>query len=641
MEGYVRGAIRIDLTSGKIEKNQLSEEFCHNWIGGYGFITKILWDECPAGCDPLGPDNPFIVATGPFPGTIIPTSSKYCVGAKSPLTRRIGFGISSGSIGAQMARAGINLLILKGKAPEPSFIFVDDDNIQIIPCKNTLWDKDAWTIEDEIRAMFSDPRIAVMATGQAGQRMGYMACITNDRNRQVGRTGMGAVMGSKNICAIAFRGTKPITVAKPKEFMTKAKELIKIANGKETIKYRDIGTPVNVMAFNEIGCLPTKNFQTGFWEKADVISGETMKEKWVVRKAACSQCPIACDHLCSTDGVSGKAHPKWPGVVSSVDYESIYSLGSVCLVDDFPAIIKAIELCDRYCIDTMSGGVTVGYAMEAYEKGFLTKKMLGDNPVYKNGLRWGDGEAMVQMVEDICLQTTEAGKILAKGTREAAKIFGKNEKGNAMDFSMEVKGLAIPGYELKALSTAAAGFAVSLRGCCHLRNGSYSMDIKKKYNRNAWDKEDERAKDLYKGDLEMALIDCYIVCKFTRGIYKNVQEQAEVYEMVTGLKTDDKFFYKRAAAIINVGKLFNIRECLIEGVDPVKEDELPERCYNEPNLDGPTKGWKIDREGHMRLVKAYYKAHGWDERGYPRKSKLAELGITDYAEKIKGATWSD
>ena len=342
VEGYTQTCVRIDLEKGEIKKEKLSDEFCKQYIGGYGFITKILWDELTPGVDAFDPRNILIFAIGPFPGTIVPTSSKYAVGAKSPLTGRIGFGISSGTIGAQMRRAGYDLVIIKGKAPEPVFIFFDDDNISIIPCKDTLWGKDTWTVEDEIRNMYSDQRIAVSSCGQAGEKLSRFACLTNDRNRQVGRCGMGAVMGSKNLKALAFRGTKPIKVAKPTEFMAKAKELIKLANGKETVKYRDLGTPVNTLAFNEVGVLPVKNFQTGYWDKADSISGETMREKWVVKKAACGQCPIACDHLCST-----KDDKRWPNVISSVDYEGLYSYGSVCLVDDFAALIKAIELSDR------------------------------------------------------------------------------------------------------------------------------------------------------------------------------------------------------------------------------------------------------------------------------------------------------
>jgi aldehyde:ferredoxin oxidoreductase len=619
-DGYTQMCVRIDLTKNEVVKEKLSDDFCRNYIGGYGFVTKILWDELKPGIDAFDPQNILIYAIGPFPGTIVPTSSKYCVGAKSPLTNRIGFGISSGTVGAQMHRAGYDLVIIKGKAPEPVFIFFDDDNISIIPCKDTLWGKDTWTTEDEIRNMFADQRIAVASCGQAGEKLARFACITNDRNRQVGRCGMGAVMGSKNLKALAFRGTKPIKVAKPKEFMAKAKELIKLANGKETLKYRDLGTPVNTLAFNEIGCLPTKNFQTGYWDKADAISGETMREKWVVKKAACGQCPIACDHLCGTK----PDDPDWPNVISSIDYESLYALGSVCLVDHFPALIKAIELCDRYGVDTMSGGVTLGFGMEAYEKGFITKEMLGDNPIYKNGFNWGDYKALVQMVTDMCLRQTKAGDILAEGSRGAAMKLG----GDSIRFAMQIKGLEIPGYELKSLSTASIGFAVSPRGACHLRNGAYGYDMKKKFNPKNYEKPDERGKELVAQDSFMAVIDSLVVCKFTRGIYaRGLPEVAETYNMVTGLPMDGKDIELAGERIVDLAKCFNIRECKAEGVDPVSEDTLPWRNFNEPNTDGPSKGVKNDEEGFKIAIKAYYKARGWDERGYPTDETLKKRGL--------------
>ena len=619
VEGYSQICVRIDLTTGTIKKEKLSDEFCKNYIGGYGFITKILWDELEPGIDPFDPKNILIYAIGPFPGTIVPTSSKYAVGAKSPLSNRIGFGISSGSIGAQMRRTGVDMVIFTGKAPEPVFVFFDDDTINIVPCKNTVWGKDCWETEEEIRAIYGDQRISVAACGQAGEKLSRMACITNDRARQVGRTGMGAVMGSKNLKAVAFRGTKPIKVAKPKEFMTKAKELIKNANGKDTVKYRDLGTPVNVMAFNELGCLPVKNFQTGYWDKAENISGETMRDKWVVKKTGCSQCPIACDHLCSP----GPKDPDYPNVVSSVDYESIYALGSVCLVDHFPAIIKAVELLDRYGIDTMSGGVTLGFGMEAYEKGLITKEMLGDNPLYKNGFNWGDYKAMVQMCIDMSLRSTPAGDILAEGSRKAAERLG----GDAWKWAQHIKGVEIPGYELKALSTASIGFAISLRGACHLRSGAYGYDVKKTFDRKTYDQADKRGKELAGQEPFMAVIDSLVVCKFTRGLYKTLQDVANVYNLVTGYNVTGDDLEVAGQRICDLGKCFNIRECKAEGIDPVSEDTLPWRNFNEPNLDGPTKGWKNDEEGFKKAVVQYYFARGWDEKGNPTPETLKKRGL--------------
>ncbi len=625
MKGYADVIVKVDLSTKKIEKEKITKQMCKKYIGGYGFVTKVLWDELKPGIDPLSEENILVFANGPFPGTIIPTSSKYCVGGKSPLSNRIGFGISSGSVGAQMRRAGYLMLIIKGKAPEPHYIFIDDDEISLIPCKDTLWGKTTWETEDEIRNIYGDLRIAVASIGQAGENSIRYSCITNDRNRQVGRTGMGAIMGSKKLKAIAFRGTKSIEVAKPKILMKKAKELIEKSNLENTTgKYRHLGTNINLMAFNEIGCLPTKNFTTGYWEDAENISGTTMNENFVVKKEACAQCPIACDHIAKTD----PNHSLWPDTVSSVDYESIFALGSLCLVKDFNAIIKAIELCDRYGMDTISTGVTVAWAMEAYEKNLLSKEMLGDHSAYQNGLKWGDPRAIVQLVEDIALKKTEAGKLCAEGTKRAANKLGHD----SIKFAMQIKGVEIPGYELKALKTASIGFAVSLRGACHLRNGSYGFDIKNKFNRKEYDELESRGKELMKNDATMAIIDSLIICKFSRRLYENHNDTAELLNLVTGLGFTGKDVEMAGQRIIDLGKLFNLREIKYEGGNALNEDLLPYRFYHEPNTSGSTKGWVCDKKGHIKALRAYYHARGWDKEGTPTEEILRERELFQSVE---------
>jgi len=272
----------------------------------------------------------------------------------------------------------------------------------------------------------------------------------------------------------------------------------------------------------------------------------------------------------------------------------------------------------------MSGGTTVGWAMEAYEKGYITKEMLGDNPVYKNGLQWGDYKAMVQFVEDMCFRSTPAGDLCADGSRDAAKKVG----GDAWKFSMEIKGLGIPGYELKGLSTASIGFAVSVRGACHLRSGSYGFDMKKKYNRRTYDEGEKRGKSLMEMENLMAVIDSLVVCKFTRGIYhRGLPEIAEVYEMVTGIPMTGEELDITGCRIHDLAKCFNIRECRHEGINPASEDTLPWRNFNEPNTDGSTKGWFNDEKAFKQAIQDYYKVHGWDETGTPTPETLKARGL--------------
>ncbi len=605
MKGYTGKIIRADLTTGKIKFDKITEEFCEKYIGGYGFAMKILWDELKPGVDPLSPDNILIYAIGPVPGTILPTSSKYGVFAKSPLTNLTGMSISSGSVGQQMKRAGYDMIIIKGKAEKPVYLMVDDDDVSLKSAEHLWGEKDCWETEDILREEHNDMKLAVAAIGQAGENLSKIACITNDRNRQAGRTGMGAVMGSKNLKAIAFRGSKGVEVADKAGFMKKALKLIKISNGPATKKYRDLGTPANIMVFQKLGVLPTRNFQEGSFEAAEALSGETMRDKWVAKKAACTCCPIACDHICTA--VEGP----YAGTVSSVDFESIFSLGSCCGIDYFPAVIRAIELCDRYGIDTMSGGVTISHAMECFEKGLITTEDTGGIE-----LNFGNHEAEIQFIEDMTFRKTKAGDIWADGCKAAADKIGKGSD----HFAMHSKGLELPGYMVRGLKTAAVGFAVSLRGGCHLRNGAYSPDIKGKFDRL---KEGPgRAKTIIGTENIYGIIDSLIICKFTRGIYEGDEEMAETYNLITGIPMDAEKLKLTGERIINLSKCFNIREGWKFG-----DDTLPPRCFKDPVEAGDVKGVVVNEKGFTEMVQEYYVERGWTKEGIPSAAKLKELGL--------------
>ncbi|MFX1355455.1 MAG: aldehyde ferredoxin oxidoreductase family protein, partial [Promethearchaeota archaeon] len=470
VKGYTQIRLDVDLTNSKIEKSELSREFCRDWIGGYGFGAKILWDECPPGVDPLSPENVFVYCHGPFPTTILPTSSKYGVFAKSPLTGMFGMAISSGSVGAQARRAGVNMIVFKGKAPEPVYMVVDDNDYYLVSCKNTVWGKGCWETEELLREEFQDQRLAVMAIGQAGERMSYMACLTNDRNRQAGRTGMGAVMGSKNLKAVCFRGTKGTKVAYPVEFYKLAKKLIKVANGPATAKYRDLGTPSGLTSYNKLGMMPIFNHKEGTWERIDdgTFSGDTLNQDWVVKKVACSQCSIACDHITKVP----KTHPNWPNTYASIDQELCYGFGTACGNDDWPSVFKCVTLCDDLGIDAISGGATAAMACECFEEGIITEKDLG----YK--LPFGSSVNLVKFTEEMILGNGFAGEIFGDGVRAAGKRLEEMGRKNASYYAMHVKGLELPAFDVHGMTSFAVGMSVSIRGACHLRNGAYGLDAK-------------------------------------------------------------------------------------------------------------------------------------------------------------------
>ena len=625
IDGYSQIRLDIDLTSGSISKSEISKEFCADWIGGYGFGAKVLWDELEPGVDPLSPENVFVYAHGPFPTTILPTSSKYGVFAKSPLTGMFGMAISSGSVGAQARRAGINMLVIKGKAPKLSYLVVDDDDYYVVPCENTLKGKGCWETEEILREEFQDQRLAVMAIGPGGERMSKMGCITNDRNRQAGRTGMGAVMGSKNLKAICFRGTKGIKVAKPVEFYKIAKKLIKVANGPATAKYRDLGTPAGLTSYNKLGMMPTKNYREGTWDKIDdgTFTGDTLNEDWVVKKVGCSQCSIACDHIARVP----KKHPNWPNLFASVDVEMCYSFGTACGNSDWPTVFKCIALCDDLGIDAISGGVTAAMACDLYEDGLITKADLG----YE--LPFGSTVNLARFTEEMILGKGFAGEIFGDGTREAGKRLEEKGRKNASSYGMHIKGLEMPAFDIHGMSSFAVGESVSIRGACHLRNGAYGLDAKGTFDRFGYDKPVERGKAIIKLEDIYAVIDSYIICKFTRGIYENDEEMAKVYELVTGIPATEAFIKKRGEAILNLSKCFNIREGWTRA-----DDHPPERFFKDAHTRGPAKGVTLKEDGFQKVLSGYYKARGWNEKtGIPTNAKLKELGLNFVIGKLPKA----
>ncbi|MFX1303456.1 MAG: aldehyde ferredoxin oxidoreductase family protein [Promethearchaeota archaeon] len=624
IKGFTQVRLDVDLTNEKFSKSKLSNEFCRDWIGGYGFAAKVLWDELKPGVDPLSPENVFVYAHGPFPATILPTSSKYGVFAKSPLTEMFGMAISSGSVGAQARRAGINMLVVKGKAPELSYMVVDDDDYYIVPCPD-LAGKGCWDTEEILREEFQDYRLAVMAIGPAGERMSRMACITNDRNRQAGRTGMGAVMGSKNLKAVCFRGTKGVKVAHPVEFFKLAKKLIKVANGPATAKYRDLGTPAGLTSYNKLGMMPTFNHREGTWEKIDdgTFTGETLNNDWVVKKVACSQCSIACDHITKVP----KTHPHWPNLYASIDVELCYGFGTATGCSDWPTVFKCVQLCDNLGIDAISGGVTAAMACECFDLGLITEKDLG----YK--LPFGSTVNLVKFTEEMILGKGFAGKVFGDGTREAGKRLEEMGKKNASYYGMNIKGLEMPAFDLHGMTSFAVGESVSIRGACHLRNGSYGLDAKGNFDRFAYDKPLERGKAIK--DLEdiYAIIDSYIVCKFTRGIYENDAEMAKVFELVTGIPVTDKYIQQRGDAIVTLSKCFNIREGWTRD-----DDHPPERFFKETHTKGPAKGVTLKEDGYQKLLSGYYEARGWDtQTGIPTDETLKSLGLDFVIGKLKPA----
>lgn len=608
MFGYAGRILLVDLTNGKTSVEPLNEEYAKKYIGGIGLGMRLYLAHSKAGVDPFSPDNPLIVTTGPISGTMWPTGGNgHTFVSKSPQTFGVGEAKAHGSFGTEMKRAGYDAIIIKGKAEKPVYLWVDDDSVQLVDASHLLG-KSPGETEDALREELGDYYIRVAAIGVAGERLSRIACIINDKTRAAGRTGMGAVMGSKNLKAIAMRGTRDVAVAKTDEFMEYVKEFHERMKGPATQKYRALGTVENILVHNSLSCMPTRNYRNSRFEGAEKVSGEVLNEKYVAKVIGCGSCAMRCEHEVVV--------PEGPykNTMTRMEYESLWALGPYCGVDSLDAIIKAMDMCNYYGIDSISAGVITGFAMDCYETGLLTKQDM-------NGIdaKFGNAEAMVQLIEKIG-KREGIGNILADGVKFASEKIGKGSE----KLALHIKGVEVTGYDLRCLKTAALGFAVSFRGADHNRHGAYAFDVKGKVNRLIAEK--GRGKLVRDMEDVYNLIDSFIVCKFSRGTYyKELPDMAKLYTLVTGYETTPEELKKAGERIQNVAKLFNIREGLGR-----KDDNLPYKVMHEPIPDeGPSKGAFVTQEELDLLLDDYYESRGWTKEGVPTREKLKELGMDD------------
>lgn len=608
MNGYAGRILHIDLTTGKTHVEPLNEEYAKKYIGGIGLGIRLLLDHSKPGVEPFSPENPLILATGPISGTMWPTGGNgHAFVSKSPQSFGVGESKSHGSFGAELKRAGYDAVVFEGKAEKLVYVWIDDDSTQILDASHLIGKSPADT-EDIIREDLGDYYIRVAAIGLSGEKLARLACIINEKTRAAGRTGMGAVMGSKNLKAIAVRGTRDITVAKPDEFMEFVKEFHERMKGPATRKYRTLGTAANVLVHNAIACMPTRNYNNASFDGAEKVSGETLNERFVAKVIGCSSCAMRCEHVCVV--------PEGPykGTMTRMEYEPLWAMGPYCGVDRLDAIIKGMDLSNYYGVDSIGVGVIVGFVMDCYEKGILTKKDLDGIDA-----RFGNQEALVQLIEKIG-KREGIGDILAEGVKIAGEKIGKG----AEKLAQHIKGVEVTGYDLRCLKTAALGFAVSFRGADHNRHGAYGFDVKGKVNRLIVEK--GRGKMVKDMEDQYTLVDSLIVCKFSRGTYyKALEDMAKLYSLVTGFEVTPEEMRLAGERINNVARLFNIREGLGR-----KDDTLPYKVMNLPVPDeGPSKGAYVSQKELNFLLDDYYETRGWNKEGVPTKEKLKELSMDD------------
>ena len=615
MLGYAGKILYIDLTTGKTRTEKLSEDDAKNYIGGIGLGMKLYLSNSKAGVNPLSSENPLVLALGPVSGTMFPTGGNgHAFISKSPETGGVGEAVSHGTFGAELKRAGYDAVILTGKAEKPVYLWIDDAAVQLLDASN-VWGKSPFETEDAIKGEIGDYYVRVASIGLAGEKQSKIACIINEKTRAAGRTGLGAVMGSKNLKAIAVRGTNDIVVAKPKEFIEMVKEFHERMKGPAAQKYRTLGTAGNLLIQNSLYCLPTRNGNNAYFENAERVSGEALNDRYISKIIACNSCAMRCEH----EAVVHEGPYK--GTLARMEYDNIWALGPNCGVDKLDAIIKAAELCNYYGLDATSTGVAISFLMDCHENGILSHEELDGIDAH-----FGNADALVQLVEKIG-KREGIGDILADGVKMAAEKIGKN----SIQLAQQIKGLEVPGYDLRCLKTTALSFAVSFRGADHNRSGAYSMELKGKVDRLKAEKGRGKlvkdAEDIY------ALIDSLIICKNAKGtLYKKIEEMAKLYNLVTGIEMTTEQLGIAAERISTLAKLINIREGFSR-----KDDTLPWKVMNQPiTEEGPAKGAVVTQEELDLLLDDYYQARGWNADGIPTKDTLQKLGLQDYQNITQG-----
>jgi aldehyde:ferredoxin oxidoreductase len=622
MFAYAGKILRVNLTTGKISTEPLSEKMAKDYIGGIGLGIKLLMDNSKPGTDAFDPDNPLIYLTGPLSGTLGPTGgNSYAVVSKSPATGGVANAEAHGFFGPDLKRSGYDAVIITGKAPKLSYLWIDDDKVQIMDAEH-LKHFTVYETDKAIREELGDFYIRVSAIGEAGEKLCRFAAIINDEFRAIGRTGMGGVMGSKNLKAVAVRGTNDVNVADFDGFREFIKMIFERMKGPATKKYKTLGTPENVLVLNSLSALATRNFSNSQFEGAEKVSGEYLNEHYVKKIVGCATCGMRCDHIAVV--------PEGPyqGSTSRLEFECLWSMGPLCGVDRLDAIIEAMRIVNEYGMDGISIGVVVAFAMDCYEHGVITKEQTDGID-----LRFGNAEALIQIIHKIGKREGWLGNALAEGTAKAAEIIG----GDAWKYACHIKGLELPGYDLRTLKTAALGFSVSFRGACHLRNGAYSPDVKGKVNR--FKIEPGRGKMIVPDGHVYNVIDSLIVCKFSRGTYYDgLKDLANYYTLATGIPMTDAELDKAGERIENLARLFNIRE----GKGTREYDTLPWKIENVPVPDeGPAKGVCVSDEELQLGLDDYYAARGWDSNGVPTVEKLESLGLGEYAYIVKGLLKKD
>lgn len=589
-QGYHGKTLDIDLTTGSSVSNVIDEEALRHHIGGSGLGVRLLLDREAHRHEPFDPESTIGFVFSPLVGSPLTTSAKFAVVSRSPLTMRFNDSLASSRFAINGKRTGHDAIMITGACDSPSIIVVDESEVSIQSAEAiwgmTIPDSEQWLLDT-----YGDDYSAAVI-GPAGENQVRFATISHD-GRHAGRGGSGAILGSKNIKAILVRGSQRCEWANETELVSYAKQLSKESFGPATAKYRELGTASNLLVFNRMNCLPTRNFTAGSMEGSESLSPQQLQLAHDKVQVSCAACTIGCTHIYGKQsGTSG----------TRIEYENIFALGPLCGITNQDTVIQASQLCDDFGMDTISVGGTIAFAMECAERGYL------DDP----SLRFGNDERLLQLIPQIA-NRTEMGALLANGSKRAAMEIGHD----TIDFAPQVKGMEIPGYEPRALQTMALGFAVGTRGADHNRSGAYEVDFSEQVDRKRADV--TAAALAIETEDKAAVIDSLILCKFLRGVFDDLHAAAaDMLNLVTGWDINRDEIIESAKRIIDLKKQFNI----LAGWSP-EEDTLPKRMLQTALTDDPEAS--LSEETLQMLVKAYNRGRGWTDEGFLQSTTVHEV----------------
>ena len=614
--GWNKKVLRVNLSAGTCKPEPLNMAWANDYLGSRGLASKYLVEEIDPKVDPLSPDNKMIMSTGPLTGTMASTGGRYTVVTKGPLTGAIACSNSGGYFGAEMKFAGWDMIIFEGKSPKPVYLYLENDKAELRDAAH-LWGKTCWETEETIKATHQDPLIRISSIGGAGENGVFYAAIVNDLHRAAGRSGVGAVMGSKNLKAVAIRGTQGVSGIKDfPAFMAAANAGKKVladnaVTGQGLPKY---GTQVLMNVINEMGALPTRNHRDVQFEEAGRISGEAMHEKrptdgktHLVTNAACFGCTIACGRISRIDEshFSVKNSPQYWGANGGLEYEAAWALGAANGVGDLEALQYANLLCNEHGMDPISFGATVGAAMELYDLGILSKEQIGLDA------KFGSAEALCKLVE-MTAKGEGFGKDLGLGSARMCAKYGRPE------LSMSVKNQEFPAYDSRGIQGMGLAYATSNRGACHLRGYTVASEVLGIPVKTDPLTTDGKA-DLVKAFQDATgVFDAAGICIFTSFAWTLADVQPQIQAACEGDWSMDKLNLV-GERIWNMERQFNLAAGLT-----AKDDDLPPRLKTEPAKTGPAKGLV---NGLDKMKPEYYKVRGWTPEGVPEKSTLERLGL--------------